>query len=150
MTERPVKEERSHWRDEALSLRHRNWGWNAPMVDIDFLVVEYSAGKARALIEYKSETAKIDFENNKSFDALSDLANRADLPFFIVQYDNILFSWFMVYPLNQRGKSVLKTVTKMTELEYVCFLYDLRGFELAPSSEVAEWIRKQHQRMVMQ
>lgn len=33
--------ERTGWRDERLSRRHREWGFDCPMVDCDFIAVEF-------------------------------------------------------------------------------------------------------------
>ena len=48
-----VRQERTNWRDQELSARHRTWGFNCPAVDLDFLMVEYNIGKPVGLIEYK-------------------------------------------------------------------------------------------------
>jgi hypothetical protein len=40
----------SCWRDEAISQRHRLWGFNCPAVDIDFLMIEYDQGKPAACV----------------------------------------------------------------------------------------------------
>ena len=48
-----VKKERNGWRDEAISLRHRLWGWDCPCVDIDFLLIEFDKSLPVALVEYK-------------------------------------------------------------------------------------------------
>ena len=52
-----VKEERSGWRDEMLSQRHRDWGFNCPAIDIDFLLIEYNSAKVKALVEYNMDEA---------------------------------------------------------------------------------------------
>ena len=52
-----VRAERTGWRDQALSDRHREWGFNCPSVDLDFLMVEYNIGLPVALVEYKNERA---------------------------------------------------------------------------------------------
>ena len=49
--------ERTGWRDQALSERHRAWGWDCPALDMDFVMIEYDNGKATALVEYKHEQA---------------------------------------------------------------------------------------------
>ena len=51
-----VKQERTNWRDEALSQRHRQWGWNCPGLDLDFVFLEYDKGRAVAVVEYKTKT----------------------------------------------------------------------------------------------
>lgn len=130
-----VKGERTGWRDMAISQRHRMWGFNCPAADIDFLLIEYSAGKAKALIEYKHEGARINFEEDnvgmhpKSYSALCDLANRANLPFFIIRYAEN-FRFWQVIPYNSYAKVWLAKEEVMTEKEYVTFLYKLRGSEI--------------------
>ena len=37
-----VRPERTGWRDEKLSQRHRMWGWDCPAVDIDFLLLGHA------------------------------------------------------------------------------------------------------------
>lgn len=138
MTETTVREERNHWRNQAISERHRLWGFNVPMVDIDFLVIEYSAGKTKAIIEYKHECEAVDFTvpndrgmHPKSYSALNNLANRAWLPFFVVVYSDDFKSW-KVYPRNMWAKEYLKQEVTMSEEEYIIFLYKLRGMFAPP------------------
>ena len=52
-----VKKERSGWRDEGISRRHRLWGVSCSATDIDFLLVEYIYNTPKAIIEYKNEHA---------------------------------------------------------------------------------------------
>ena len=78
---RLVAQERSGWRDEGISLRHRKWGWDCPAVDIDFLLIEYDHGKAIALVEYKNEHApRQRGATSASHRAIADLASKAGLP----------------------------------------------------------------------
>ena len=120
-----VREERTGWRDEALSRRHREWGWDCPMLDIDFLVVEYDSGKAIALIEYKHEMSPEQRSSHPSYQALIDLGNKAGMPVFAVRYAED-FSWWRIVPLNSEARGVTE-VTTLTEREYVALLYKLRG-----------------------
>ena len=53
-----VRRERSGWRDEWISKRHRLWGFDCPAVDIDFLMLEYDRSVPCALIEYKEQHAR--------------------------------------------------------------------------------------------
>ena len=76
--------ERHGKRDNTISEKHRRWGYNVPAVDIDFLLIEYDQAKAQALIEYRHANGTI--RQDTSIKAITDLANRAGLPFFIVQY----------------------------------------------------------------
>lgn len=130
--ERKVKQERSGWRDRDISKRHREWGFNCPATDVDFL--EYDQGRGVALCEWKHERAKMyDSEKDVNIKALRNLANSAKIPFFVIIRANDL-SWFDVYPENKTAK---ETMTRgglddhcfraTSELDFVQFLYWLRG-----------------------
>jgi len=119
------KDERTGWRDEALSLRHRVWGHDCPAVDVDFLLIEYDYAKPVALIEYKdSRTAPIIFMH-ASYRAINILARSCQIPFFIVLYShNNGIAWrFQIIFKNLQPIDSPKT---MNEMEYVTFLYSLR------------------------
>ena len=121
-----VRPERTGWRDEKLSRRHRMWGWDCPAVDIDFLLLEYDTGKAVALIEYKNENAAPQYPNHPSYRALVDLGNRANIPVLACRYATD-FSNFVVTPLNKFAESfVRQSKVKMTESKYISLLYKMR------------------------
>lgn len=124
-----VKSERSNWRDEGLSARHRLWGWDCPAIDIDFLMLEYDQGLPIALIEYKNEGAVGQNYNHPSYRAIIELGNRAHIPVFIVWYRSDFSQWHIA-GLNVIGKRYHPEGTFMSEVEYVAFLYKLRGKEL--------------------
>ncbi|MFH1031095.1 MAG: hypothetical protein V1767_00790 [Chloroflexota bacterium] len=121
-----VRDERTYWRDEKLSEEHREWGWNCPAIDIDFLLVEYDFGKAVALVEYKEEHVELPSFTHPSYLALKDLGDRAQIPVFIVRYAGD-FSWWNVEPINSFGFKKLSKGRRMTKKEWVTFLYFLRG-----------------------
>lgn len=127
-----VKQERNGWRDEAISRRHRQWGFDCPMVDIDFLCAEYNHSKTVALVEYKNENAELQHPAHPSYRALRDLCDRAKLPFFAARYATDL-SWYKVTPLNGLAKSFIPIQKTMSEVEWVTFLYKLRGCKLPPN-----------------
>lgn len=124
-----VRLERTHWRDEELSARHRRWGWDCPAIDLDFLMMEYDQGKATALVEYKHETAPPQRRSHPSYQALIDIGNRAQMPVFGVRYAGD-FSWFRVTPLNPFARKWLDVQSEMGEQDYVKLLYRIRGREL--------------------
>lgn len=117
--------ERTHWRDMALSSRHRTWGWDCPAVDIDFLLVEYNHGHPMALVEYKHQLAKKADVTHPSYRALIELANRAELPLFVVSYE-LDQGRFTPQALNPLAINLLPQTQTMQEKEYVDFLYALR------------------------
>ena len=122
---REVRKERSGWRDAALSERHRQWGWDCPAVDIDFLMVEYDRGKASAIVEYKNEHAAPQYSSHPSYRALIDLGNRAHLPVFACRYSSDFLNW-CVTPLNNFAFKFCPKQTTMTESEWVTLLYQTR------------------------
>ncbi|RYZ90176.1 MAG: hypothetical protein EOP06_08255 [Proteobacteria bacterium] len=100
------------------------------MVDIDHIVtditaIEYNDRKAVALIEYKYYSNHIDLAS-ANVAATEDLANRAGLPFFIVQYDPQDWELY-VRPRNDAARLFLSKRAWMSEREYVCLLHQIRG-----------------------
>ena len=128
-----VRPERTHWRDEKISSRHREWGFNCPMVDIDFLVVEYDLSEPKAIIEYKHENAVIDFTKlttmgmaTQSYRALEKLASASNIPFFVVKYNDAFSDW-RITPMNKEANNIEIKKEYLTESEYVELLYKIRG-----------------------
>ena len=135
-------------RDAWLSGRHRQWGRDVPAMDLDFVLAEYDHCVPQALIDYKHEHGVIDFQsaNTRTLVALGDMAG---LPAFIVRYghskqdgwwgdvaeDSV--PWFQVVPLNvyAHGTDMPSNDnnTKLSELVYVSWLYDLRGRKIPQS-----------------
>ena len=129
-----VRPERSGWRDERLSNMHRKWGFNCPMVDIDFFVYEYGDNKVAAAIEYKHENVKrssIDLTKS-NYCTIADHEEKTSTPFFVVRYKADLTA-FNVIPANLTAKRKLAKERFMKEIEYVKFLYQLRGYECPQS-----------------
>ena len=125
-----VKRERSGWRDERLSSLHRTWGWDLPMVDIDWLVTEYDSAMPAAIVEYKNEKAKPADPKHPSYRAIKWLADMAGIPFFACRYASD-FSWWLVVPLNEKAKEFLRFRKKMTQEEYIHFMYSVRGKDVS-------------------
>ena len=122
----PVRQERSAWRDASLSQRHRDWGFNLPAADIDFLLLEFNRGRASALVEYKRFNAKHYSLTSRTFQALTDLADRAGLPFAIAKYWPGTWS-FQVTPMNALASEHFASDEILTEHEYVQRLYQISG-----------------------
>ena len=119
--------ERTGWRDLALSRRHRQWGIDCPMVDIDLLALEYDCAKARAIVEYKHERAlPRQFASRANYRALIDLGDRAGLPVFVARYPSDI-SWLWATPLNEQAREFLPEATLLTEPQWVKILYRVRG-----------------------
>ena len=123
-----VKEQRTSWRDEELSLRHREWGFDCPAVDIDFLLIEYNHAKVKALVEYKKEFAYIPNTSHHTFRAIADLGDRADIPVFLCVYSGDLTT-YTVTALNDKARQWCpEDNTVFSEYEWVKLLYDVRGY----------------------
>lgn len=126
-----VRQERSGWRCEAISKRHREWGFNCPAVDLDFVVAEYNHGKPVALIEYKDKRAGKPNIDHPTYDALTSLADgysSGSLPFLVVVYCSEKW-FFIVYPVNEVAKKLYGHITgvPITEQRFVTSLHKLRN-----------------------
>ena len=134
--------ERTGFRDEALSRRHREYGYDCPAVDLDFPLIEYSKGKAVALIEHKYHLAdRADIRTSPSIEALRGLADGSNIPFLVVYYWRDPFSYEVHAGNNvaikyreERGKK--HPIKQMSELDYVYMLHDLRGRALPENIKV--------------
>lgn len=124
------QQERSDWRDQAFSHRHRDWGFDCPAVDIDFLMLEYDEGKPIALVEYKCFPAGPgDIDKNSSYRAMKNLVNGnkcGPIPFFVACYWPEIWA-FRIHPMNNAARHVFATPEALTEREYVTKLYEMRG-----------------------
>lgn len=129
---REVRQERTGWRDEALSQRHRRWGWDCPAVDLDFLMLEYDHGKASAIVEYKNEHAAPQYASHPTYQAMIDLGTRAGIPVIACRYADD-FSLWKVTPLNDKAKEYIPTREEMKESDFVSLLYRLRGYDVPQS-----------------
>jgi len=128
--------ERTGWRDEWLSNRHREWGFDCPAVDIDFLMVEYNHGFPVALIDYKYWNGSYIDENQASIKAMINLANLAKIPaaFSYYKYDKAgICIGFKVQGLNKHAGASYSNIIRMSERDYVAWLYDKRG-NVAPNA----------------
>lgn len=126
-----VRQERTGWRDERISARHRQWGYDCPALDIDLLMLEFDTGKAAALVEYKHEDAQIVRTGHPSIQAIQDLADRAGVPAFVVRYSDDFVRWYAI-PLNAHARQLLPEPRPLSEPEWVELLYRCRGRELPP------------------
>lgn len=128
-----VRQERTGWRDEAISSRHRVWGFNCPAVDLDFLVAEYNVGKPVALIEYKHHRAWVPQLQHATYRALADLADGyrdSPLPFLVVFYWPDIWA-FRILPVNDAAHDHFHTGETLSERDFVSRLYRLRRLVLA-------------------
>lgn len=124
--------ERTGWRDEWISRRHREWGFNCPAVDLDFLMVEYNLGAPVALVEYKYIAAREPDLRHPTYRALRILADAAGLPFFVAFY-NKEPCWFRVSPVNEAALSLFDVGEVMSEYDYVRKLYQIRSAAIVDS-----------------
>ncbi len=127
-----VRQERTGWRDEAISGRHRHWGFNCPAVDLDFVVAEFNIGKPVALIEYKHNRAREPDTRHATYRALSELADgyRNPLPFLIAFYWPEIWA-FKIMPVNATARAHFSEGEVLCERDFVQRLYRLRRLTLA-------------------
>lgn len=122
--------ERTGWRDQAISGRHRTWGVNCTAVDLDLVLVEYHLARPVAIVEYKHFRAKVEL-GHANYRALRDLADRAGLPFLIAFYWPETWA-FRVHPMNDHALRHFEYGGHLfNEREYVERLYRLRSIFIA-------------------
>jgi hypothetical protein len=122
-----VRNERTGWRDEGISERHRRWGFNCPAVDLDFTLCEYDAGEPYGIVEYKCETAAPVVRAHPTIRAIKRLGDKANLPVFLTIYARD-FRWFRCEGLNYLGgKKCHDKVLDLNEAEYRAFMLAIRG-----------------------
>jgi hypothetical protein len=117
--------ERSGWRDHGalpppISTWHRDWGHNVPMVDIDFLAIDYDREKPVAIIDYKEHSkplAKViaDLRDCSNDRTLRNVADRLGVAYMVVRYWDRVRA-FQVFPRNERAKTIYKEATVRREL----------------------------------
>jgi len=152
---RPVKQEKSGWRDETISTWHRKTGFHAPACDIDAIYtvndivdsgmwIEFNNLKPVAFVDYKHEYAEIN-PRQASIQTLRWVADnlKVPVPFLIVRYAGN-FEWFEIIPENQaaidklrsmtnengRSKIALHEAIHLSERAFVHVLYLLRDREV--------------------
>ena len=123
--------ERTGWRDQRISERHRKWGIGCTAIDFDFLLLEYDSGEPSAIIEYKHEKARKQYASAPAYRALISLGNSARIPVFACRYrDDFLI--YIVTPLNQYAEKWVQVPTELDEKSYVTLLYKIRGKNVTP------------------
>jgi hypothetical protein len=73
------------WPGAELSARHRCWGKDVPVVDLDYLLIDSNDATPLALVDYKHWRAReIDWDRDTSLAAQHAFAG--DLPFLVMRY----------------------------------------------------------------
>lgn len=134
--------ERTGYRDEEISRRHRTWGFNVPLYDIDGVLTdygivegiwtEYDRCKAVMFIDWKRrfDTDTFFLAPNladANLQVLEDVAHGR--PAYVIHYmvdDNDLW-WFKPWCVTDADTlSLLPHDDSLTELEFVEWLYAVR------------------------
>lgn len=135
-----VKQERTGWRDQVLSQRHRTWGFDCPALDLDFILAEYDTRVPVALIDYKHglnwEPRAADRSNmavlaelGSGYRCCTECGGRG-LPSLIVKYEHGPLRFKLGPLLNAvaEARIPLAAVERvMGEEWFVRLLYYLRG-----------------------
>lgn len=130
--------ERTGWRCEAISQRHRRWGFDCPAVDLDFVMAEYNHGKPVAIIEYKERHAGMPNLTHATYLALKNLADgrSTPIPFIVAFYDPVDW-WFRIVPVNEYARKSCKEIAgiAISEARFVRGLYRWRKKVLTDQDE---------------
>ena len=124
--------ERTGWRDQEISERHRLWGDDLYSVDIDFCMVEYYSRRGVLMVDYKNWMKKESlYIHTASHDTLSWLADGRNLPFCKVLYNfDTRPRTFEVIPVNDAAKAYFGTRQILNEEQWVRHQYHLRGLAM--------------------
>lgn len=127
-------EERTGWRDEALSRRHRLWGYDCPATDLDLPFLEYNHGEPVAIVEYKAN-GKVPDMTTPTMKAMARLADNSAIPFIVAVYTREPWT-FCVYRGNEYAeKFYAKEGRVLTEREFVESLYYMRKQSLSANDQ---------------
>jgi hypothetical protein len=114
---------------QRISKRHREYGFDCPATDIDFLLVEYTHGAPVALVEYKFMraygTVNVNHPTLRALRMLADGYSNGPLPFYIAYYDDNYA--YRIDPLNDAATILFEGKVRMSERAYVKRLYRMRG-----------------------
>ena len=120
----------------SISVRHREWGFDCPATNIDCVMCEYDHKIPQALIEFKGRSPQSGDKTSANSQTIINLANMADLPCFILYYNNSNWT-FLILPLNKKAEQKYANWMKsfvnfpesgwISEFAAVTFLYYLRN-----------------------
>jgi len=129
--------ERSGFRDQEISGWVRGLG-DVPFADLDFIGVTFNQLEPVALIDWKRIQKLSDGDSWASLHAMTKLADRAQLPFFVVGYPAGQ-TYFWIRPYNDLAKLRFPEGNKrLTPRQMVQFMYSLSGRE-ASAEKLAEY-----------
>ena len=134
-------QERTNWRDDWPSIKHRAWGISIPVADFDcilsdsgsivdetFRTIEFDYEEPFAIIEYKEQNANVRL-NSYSIKIQKVIADKCNIPFFISIYFKET-ACFYIIPMNKVAKEKnewLSVPRLCSEYTYVKLLYWLRN-----------------------
>lgn len=116
-------------------MRHRTvWGFDCPVVDLDWWVVEYDSELPVLVVDYKNWRAPWPPQTDSNAKALGSLhlPDGRPIPLMFVRYRRDPWT-FVVLPGNRRASALWPKWTNgfvMHERMYVGWLYKARGREL--------------------
>lgn len=146
--------ERSGWRDEKLSRRHRTWGRDIAVTNLDFIaspetMIDEETNSVFAEIWYRRPVLITDYKSMKptavdwdtaALGCLQFMANQCKCAITVVFYSPNYW-WFYVVPGNEIADRLYKGGGYLTEFQYVLSLYQLRG--IAMPSHIARNLCKE-------
>lgn len=131
--------ERTGWRDQQISERHRGWGYNCLAVDVDFLLIEYDQSIPVAIIDYKlglDRDVKTRAPNHRAQQHLHYRhgSQYVPVPHYVVTYRTEPDWMFRILAVGAHAYFTLessgtKEGAALTELEYVKWLYRMRHMQ---------------------
>jgi len=130
--------ERTGWRDEGISRRHRTFGFNFPAVDLDMVLAEYDTCIPSALVEYKLDTAPAVDISKPNYRVLNYLAGGSSIPLFVTRYSRD-YSRYTIMPANSFALYYVPVITAMSEREYISLLSEVKRRPSSRKSDDLWW-----------
>ena len=141
--------EKTGKRNLHYSLRHRKYGWQLKMYDLDCVEYHHETHMPVCVIETKYGLVNnLDF-NDDQFECHYNLAQKLEVPFFCLIYypfgedgklldadqdhSKLSHIQYRVYGVNEKGRNCFPNAKSLTELDWVRELYKLRGLTLNES-----------------
>lgn len=138
-----VRLERTGWRSQNISRKHRDWGISCSAVDLDFVLCEFNYNAPVAIVEYKERhAAPVDLSHGtyQALKALADGHTPKALPFIIARYDEKEW-WFIPQAGNAAAEQFFAQMrydgNALTEREWATMLILMRKRQLDARDKAA-------------
>lgn len=107
----------------TFSGRHREYGWDVPVNDLDLVTFSSDSGKPAAVVEYKKGLHIWVDPRSRPIQAMRRLADASGLPFFVVRYTDD-YATFELDPVGEAACKALGVGSRIAlpQAQYFAFM----------------------------